>query len=95
MPPKFKLQSCPKRATTVPFNLRAPSRGTEVYACPSCGVLLQCKSQYRVAIAGFLGAGIAVVLSLLPMWIAIPATVIVVAYLVRWALELNAKHESK
>ena len=92
MPPWLKLQSCPKCAAAIPFTLAASPRGTQLLACPSCGASLQRKSEYRVIYAGFIGAGLAGVLSVVPMWIAIPTALVVVAFLVRWTLALEVAH---
>jgi Flp pilus assembly protein TadB len=77
----------------VPFTLAASPRGTQLFACPSCGASLERKSEYRVVFAGFIGAGLAGMLSLMPMWVAIPVAVVMVACLFRWTLELKVAHE--
>lgn len=62
--------------------------------CPACNTKLEIESESRASMAPIIGAVIAALLSFLPLWVAIPALVFLIAYLLRWSLKLQiVKHE--
>lgn len=78
----LKLQSCPSCSASIPFTMSA-------LECPSCHLKLERESPSRAVTAPFIGAVVAGVLSLLPLWVAIPVMVFLVAWLMWWTLKLR------
>jgi hypothetical protein len=57
--------------------------------CPSCGRKLALESESRAVAAPIIGVVIAGALSLAPLWVAVPVMVVLIAWLVWWALKLR------